>query len=1027
MDDKTVRGDGDLISSDMNNSDATYRGNNDVISSGFNTPLVNSANMDATVRVSDDVISADVNNANAFIGSGFSPTDTTNQDIYNLNGEKYKLIKPISLTTGEAEIFLVEGKVGKAVLKLYKDRGKPKDDLIQKLRSFTHEDIIKVYDYGTIPDRFGERFFELMQYCEGGSVLDHSPMKNVKKIKDIIKETVNALDFLHKNGIYHRDIKPENLFYKNADGSDILIADFGISSIVDVRVSHHRTTKMGSDLYIAPEGLRTNSLRSSRQTVSKYMDYYSLGITVLVAWMGREKFDKMIEGIAGDDNTEDVLATWNDVKEAGKIPLPDDMPDEVKTLIKGLTVITDDKRWGHDECLRWLKGENVPVHKDILISDYKPFPFDDDKVALNPEQFAEFMQEDNALAEKYLFRGKITEWLKEAKNNKKAVLVEDIYESEYKKNKKAAVQAVIYLLNPNLPYISDDGTKCQTLEELADVIENDTKTYKQRLKSKDDSMYLFIESKGYKDVADDLRKYFKDYKDNDDLAIQYIIYSLNPQKPFRFVHPKDKSGNKETFVARDNIKLFADLFNNYMEQAKNYIYDGFIEAWLSFSDDQNAYDWIKYLREEYGNKNKDAMTVAATFALNVEEKYMACDRTECKTKEEIAAVMYKNFDKYMAILTNQTSYFHMYACVKRWDWELNFTTHCFTAKNHKNKIFPYNNKIALMKVIRALDKNIKFEIEGQYFSNPQELLKADSKVKNYLSKELKNLDSKVHAILSVYFHEDPYLQLNKKGDYEDKLKEYMDFIEQICPDNDLTKRYSKALNSLPKQIKKEKSLDIRFVVGLVISIVVPMIAGILLFNYVYPDGGTSNLPGAFWNLPKTFYIIFAILGIIVTFAGGDADFSTGCFGGAIVGAIGAIILYYIFYFIASSYLIMGGVIIAAFGYAVYAILQAADYSNKGIRAKIFDMNDKLTFEWEPLAFAFSDKDKFNSSRAALLNDYHEHRKESKLEILKISTIPTFIFFAVLVLLLSYDTRYDADFIAAKDFFVSIYHFIVNLF
>ena len=570
MDDKTVRGDSDFISSDMNNSDATYRGTNDIISSGFNTPLVNAANMDATVRVSGDVISADVNNgANAYIGSGFSNNDTANQDNFNLNGKIYKLIKPISLTTGEAEIFLVEGEVGKAVLKLYKDRGKPKDDLIQKLRSFTHEDIIKVYDYGSVPDRFGERFFELMQYCEGGSVLDHSPMKNVKKIKDIVKETINALDFLHKNGIFHRDIKPENLFYKNADGSDILIADFGISSIVDTRVSHHRTTKMGSDLYIAPEGLRTNSLCSSRQTVSKYMDYYSLGITILVAWMGREKFDKMLESIAGDDNTEDVLATWNDVKEAGKIPLPDDMPEEIKTLIKGLTVLTDDKRWGHDECKRWLKGENVPVHKDVLVSEYKPFPFDDDKIALNPEQFAEFMQQDNELAEKYLFRGKITEWLKEAKNNKKAVLVEDIYESEYKKNKKAAVQAVIYLLNPNLPYISDDGTKCETIDELANVVENDVKGYKQKLKSKDDSLYLFIESKGYKDLADDLRKYFKDYKDNDDLAIQYIIYSLNPKKPFRFVHPKDKSGNKETFVQRDELKKLATLFNTYTIRQKS--------------------------------------------------------------------------------------------------------------------------------------------------------------------------------------------------------------------------------------------------------------------------------------------------------------------------------------------------------------------------------------------------------------------------------------------------------------------------
>lgn len=1031
MDDKTVRGDSDFIPSNMND-DATYRGDNTIISSGMNTPNVNAANFDATVRVGNDTISSGVtNDSNAIIGSGFESEQVKDKDTLELNGKQFKQLKAISLDTGEAEIFLVEGeiegKTQKAVLKLYKGREKPKEDLIQKLRSFKHEDIIKVYDYGFWQDRFGDRFFELMQYAEGGSVLDHAPIKNVKKIKDIVKETINALDFLHNNGIIHRDIKPENLFYKNSNGTDILLADFGISSITDTRVSHHRTTKMGSDLYIAPEGLRSNSLRSSKVTISKSLDYYSLGITLIVAWMGRDKFDKMLADIAGDDNKEDLIATWNDVKELGKIPLPDDMPEEIKTLIKGLTVINEEKRWSHNECTRWLKGEDVPVYKDVLISEYKPFAFDDDKIARTPEEFAQFMQEDEVLAEKYLFRGKITEWLKDAKNNKLAVLVEDLYESEFKKNKKAAVQAAIYLLNPKLPYIADDGTKCNSITELAVVVENDKDEYAKRLKSKDDTMYLFIESRGEKELADYLRSFFKKYKDNDQLAITYVIYALDPTKPFLFQHKKDKNGNTYTLIERDKIKKFAPLMFNQPEESKDYVLSEQIEAWLSFGDDQNTYDWVKYLREEIGKKNRDAMLFAIAVAFDPKMLYAATDGTTCYTKEEFASAMMKNFDKYANILTNENSNFYMWALVKRWDWELNLTKFCFTPKNHKNKLFPYNNNIALMKVIKALGNKIPYVIEGKTFNEPNELLNADSSVKNFVKKELKDLGSKTHAWLSVFFHEDPFVKFNKKGDYEDKLKEYMDFIEKISPDNELTKRYNKAVNSLPKKIQNEKSADIRFQIGRVIAVIIPMIAGILLFRYVYPDGGTTNLPGAFWNLPQWYYLVFGILGVILVFAGGEGGISTGCIGGPIVGAIAGVILYYVFYFVLSSWIITAALIIGVFGYALYTMLQEGTYGDKFLREQLYDMSDKLTFEWEPLAFAFSNKTVFESSRAQKLETYHANRKSAKLTVFMYSAIPSFVFFAVLVLLLSFDKNYDADFAAVKEFIKSIYSTIVNLF
>ena len=35
-----------------------------------------------------------------------------------------------------------------------------------------------------------------------------------KKVKFWIYQTLKALEFMHKNGIFHRDIKPENILYQ---------------------------------------------------------------------------------------------------------------------------------------------------------------------------------------------------------------------------------------------------------------------------------------------------------------------------------------------------------------------------------------------------------------------------------------------------------------------------------------------------------------------------------------------------------------------------------------------------------------------------------------------------------------------------------------------------------------------------------------------------------------------------------------------------------------------------------------------
>ncbi|MPC26581.1 Calcium/calmodulin-dependent protein kinase type 1 [Portunus trituberculatus] len=203
-----------------------------------------------------------------------------------------------------------------------------------------HPNIVQLMD--TYED--AEHVYLVIELVTGGELFDRIVEKGSyteKDAADLIRQVLEAVDYMHEQGVVHRDLKPENLLYFSQDeDSKIMISDFGLSKMEDSGIM---ATACGTPGYVAPEVL-------AQKPYGKAVDVWSIGVIAYILLCGYPPFY--------DENDANLFAQILKGEFEFDSPYWDEISDSAKDFIRQLMCVDVERRFTCKQSLNhpWISG-----------------------------------------------------------------------------------------------------------------------------------------------------------------------------------------------------------------------------------------------------------------------------------------------------------------------------------------------------------------------------------------------------------------------------------------------------------------------------------------------------------------------------------------------------------------------------------------------------------------------------------------------------------------------------------------------
>ena len=882
-------------------------------------------------------------------------SDDVNGQSFVLKGVTYRNVQSLSDNSGEAQVFLVERNGENYVLKIYYPNFDVNKKILQTVYNFDFEMIVRIYDYGKTYVEGKHRYYELMEYLCGGTMGDYHLNGDLDKFRRIALQGAAALAYCHQCNILHKDIKPTNFFFRDKEHTELVLGDFGISSILDQDGKAHKTTQARTPIYAAPE--MYSDVIDGVVEVTPAADYYSFGICLMSLWLGESPMS----------TNERVMMRQ---KNEGRIPHIQELPERVRMIVQGLTVVNPTNRWSYEQVEEWFLGGSPKVDLSSPFLKYKSFIVDPDRnlVADNIHELIPMLLDNEKLAIGYLYNGRISSWLESCGNQKLSTIVKDIVVNRYPVDQHAGLIAAVYAMEPTYPYKDVKGNLCEDTHSVAISLLSYINEYGLLLTNPNDSLFLYLESHTKCNV-ERIRSYYSDVdKQTIRVAILRTVYEIDPEIPLLSRFPSS--------TLAEIVKTFGK--EKLSEDDWRSLTDGRLLSWMYSHEDRMACESLRILTK--GQPYSESLAYKVLYNLDRDAAYdLKTAFTPMQIGEQLNERLKqaehlndKEFEQEMKDLTELNGRFCYYAQLHGWTEMLNEYNRCFDMKSEENRerLGAYDLRTAAYRFCRILGVTPTYLMQdGTELTDGKNL---DERDLSQMRLEVRN--GSFIQWMSVFYHEDPFADFSEEYAYEHALEEWILALGKIDTSQTYYKRFVDAREETSNRVKnvrdnwnraKRREQIWRYVFYGLCGIWLLLVLFIGVKDRSYLMGHTFLSIG----LPLG-GMTAIIVGTRAYFRGYGFFFS---FLWGLLGALSSFIPIIILKYIGQSHPSLFNLTIIAITLVYMLICHLTDFrgdqkADSKLIAEVLDNDIKSTL-LEPLYYTFKTKSyKFNGSKFGLLND-----------------------------------------------------------